>query len=216
MSLRDQLRSIRAPRTDLPTFDPDAAPSTPYALFGQWLTTAIEGDVSQPNAMTLSTASKSGAPSARTLLLKDVDESGFWFASLSTSRKGADLTDNPRGALTIYWREHGRQVRVVGSVRPGPRAVSEQDFRARHPVARAQAIAGDQSEPMPDTDTVEKRLQIARNFLETDSDFVPDTWNAYIVEPETVEFWQAAAGHEQLRFRYRRVGEGWVGERLWP
>ena len=216
MSLRDQLRSIRAPETDLPTFDPDAAPPTPGELFSEWLTAAIEGGVAQPNAMTLSTASAAGAPSARTLLLKDVDERGFWFASLSTSRKGADLAENPRAALTLYWREHGRQIRVVGAVRAGPRAVSEQDFRARHPVARAQAIAGDQSEPMPDGETVEKRIEDARDLLESDPDLVPETWNAYIVEPETVEFWQAAPGHEQLRLRYRREGDGWVGERLWP
>lgn len=216
MTLRDQLGSIRAPQTDLPIFYPDAAPPTPLELFAEWLTQAIENGVSQPNAVTVSTASLDAVPTARTVLLKDVDDRGFWFASLSSSGKGADLAENPRAALTLYWREQGRQVRITGPVAVGPRSVSEQDFRARHPVARAQAIAGDQSEPMPDEAAVAGRIARARELLHTDEDLVPDTWNAYVVEPEVVEFWQAASGHEQLRLRYRRAGDDWIAERLWP
>lgn len=216
MTLRDQLRSVRASHTDLPIFDLDAAPPTPHELFAEWLTLAVENGVSQPNAVTVSTSSLDAVPTARTVLLKDVDDRGFWFASLSTSGKGADLAENPRAALTLYWREHGRQVRIAGTVAVGPRSVSEQDFRARHPVARAQAIAGDQSEPMPDEAAVADRVAQARELLDSDEDHVPEAWNAYVVEPTVVEFWQAAPGHEQLRLRYRRDGDDWVVERLWP
>ncbi|WP_165068464.1 pyridoxine/pyridoxamine 5'-phosphate oxidase [Marisediminicola senii] len=231
-SMRDRLRAIRPPVNELAPFDTEAAASDPRELFEQWLETAITNDVSQPTAMTLSTATADGAPSARTLLLKDLTAEGFWFASLTTAQKGADLTANPRAALTFYWPEHGRQVRVVGTVREGPRAVSERDFLARHPTARARAMAGDQSEPLPDAGTVQSRMDAARHLLALTPDFVPESWAAFVVEPETVEFWQAADGHEESRLRYRRAGGAagteagteadtaagtdWVRERLWP
>ncbi len=215
-TLRDRLRSIRAPEIELSDFDTDAAPTDPIALFGEWLASAIDSGVMQANAMTLSTASAKGTPSARILLLKDVTAEGFWFASLSSGPKGADLDENPRAALTLYWREQGRQVRVRGTVRRGPREVSEQDFLARHPVARAQAIAGKQSEPLPEEDTVQRLLASARELLQVNPEFVPETWTAYIVVPDSIEFWQAAAGHEQVRLHYRLRIDEWVRERLWP
>jgi pyridoxamine 5'-phosphate oxidase len=214
--LRDRLRSVRASVAQLPLFDPDAAPADPIGLFCQWLVSALDAGVEQPNVMTLSTAAADGAPSARTLLLKNVDPDGFWFASLSSGPKGHDLAENPRAALTLYWREQGRQVRVEGSVRIGPRDASEQDFLARHPVARVQAVAGEQSRPLPDPGTVDGLLASARELIQMNPKFVPVTWNAYVLEPAMVEFWQAAPGHEQLRLRYRRNGRNWVRERLWP
>ena len=218
-SMRDRLRAIRPPANELAPFDTEAAASNPLELFEQWLESAIAGDVSQPTAMTLSTASADGAPSARTLLLKDLTAEGFWFASLTTGPKGVDLATNPRAALTFYWREHGRQVRVVGTVREGPRAVSERDFLARHPTARARAIAGDQSTPLPDAETVHAKMDAARHLLTQTPDFVPESWAALVVEPEVVEFWQAADGHEESRLRYRSTGGApgvdCVRERLW-
>ena len=221
-NLRDRLRAVRTPQTELPVFDTTAAPADPLTLFGQWLDAAVEAGVQQLNAVTLSTASASGVPSARTLLLKDVTDEGFWFATLTSGPKGADLRENPRAALTLYWREQGRQVRVYGEVRPGPREVSEQDFLARHPVARAQAIAGEQSQPMPGTEQVAGLLASARELILIDPQFVPETWSAFVIEPQTVEFWQAAAGNEQVRLRYRREmagpisASGWARELLWP
>lgn len=215
-TLRDRLRSISTPDIEPPAFDSDAAPADPIGLFTEWLGSAIAAGVSQPTAMTLSTASADGIPSARTLLLKDVSPDGFWFASLSSGPKGADLAENPRAALTLYWREQGRQVRVAGNVRIGPREVSERDFLARHPIARAQALAGEQSRPLPAGDRVEGLLASARELLQVNPEFVPPTWEAYIVVPEWVEFWQATAGHEQIRLRYRRAQGEWLRERLWP
>lgn len=215
MTPRDRLRAMRPPTVEPLEFDTAAAPEHPLDLFREWLDSAGEADVSQANAMTLSTSSAAGVPSARTLLLKDVTDAGFWFASLSDGPKGSDLAANPRAALTMFWREQGRQVRVSGTVRPGPRAVSEGDFTARHPVARAQAIAGRQSEPMPEAEVVDRLIASARELLDGDPDFVPSAWTAYVVEPHEVEFWQAV-GRDQVRLRYRLVDEQWRHELIWP
>ena len=212
---RDLLHSIRPPKAELPEFDTDAAPADPIALFLEWTASAVDAGVSQLNAMTLSTATRGGTPSARTLLLKDVTEQGFWFASLSTAPKGEELAQNPHAALTLYWREQGRQVRVSGSVKPGPRAVSEQDFLARHPLARAQAIAGEQSATLPGSEVVAGLVASASELISFDPLFVPADWTAYVLEPSSVEFWQAS-GHDQIRLRYTGSPDGWTRERLWP
>lgn len=208
------LRSVRAPKIELPLFDADAPPSDPLQLYAEWLADAVEAGELQPNAMVLSTATAAGQPAARTVLLKDVLDGGFWFASLSSGPKGTDLAANPVAALTMFWPGRGRQVRVVGDVTEGARDVAERDFRARHPLARAQAIAGDQSASLPADSPFRVQQQLER--LEREPDFVPDDWAAYKVTPRTIEFWAAAAGHEQLRVGYTRSEGGWRHERLWP
>jgi len=212
-TLRDRLRALKVFAIDGETFDTDDAPSSPIELFEQWLGAAIDAGVSQPHAMVLATATASGIPSARTLLLKDITPEGFWFASLSSSPKGRDIAENARVALTLYWREQGRQVRVTGVATLGPREVSERDFLARHPKARAAAIAGPQSEPMTDVDDAMTR---ATGLIEGTENYVPDDWNAYVVVPETVEFWQSGPDRDQTRLRYARGVDGWFAELIWP
>lgn len=214
--VRDRLKSVKNPKPQLAIFNTDTAPDEPIELATQWLLDAIDSGAVEPNSVTLSTASSAGEPSARTLLLKDITPEGFWFASLSSSRKGADLAENPRGAITMYWREVGRQVRVSGRVVAAAREVSEQDFLARHPLARAQAIAGRQSEPMPGDDTARDLLDAANDLVAKEPGYVPDDWNAYLLVPELVDFWQAVAGHDQLRLQYRLHDGVWVAERVWP
>jgi pyridoxamine 5'-phosphate oxidase len=213
---RDTLRALPVFTGELPTFDTDAAPQSPIALIEEWLTTALDAGVAQPHAMTLATATPEGAPAARTLLLKDVTDDGLWFASLETSPKGRDLAANPRAALTLYWREQGRQIRVTGTIEKGPRQVSEQDFLARKTAARAAAIAGPQSEVLSDFGKFASRLEDAKAILDFRPDFVPDEWNAYVVRPESIEFWQAARDRDQVRLRYLRDASGWQKNLLWP
>jgi len=212
-SLRDRLRALPVFPGELPRFDTDAAPAEPLALFTEWLEAAITAGVLQPHAMALATSTASGVPSNRTLLLKDVDDTAVWFASLSNGPKGADLAVNPVAALALYWREQGRQVRIVGRVEPGPADVSARDFLQRSPGARTRAIAGRQSEPVEDFDA---HLAEAARRIEADPDFVTDAWTAYRVVPDSVEFWQAERERDQVRLRYRRYGEGWAREILWP
>jgi pyridoxamine 5'-phosphate oxidase len=215
-SWRDRLRELPVFGGDLPDFDPDAAPDDPLVLLADWLAAALDAKVSQPHAMTLATADATGAPSARTLLLKDITPQGLWFATLQSSPKGRDLAENPRAALLLYWREQGRQVRVVGAVEAGSRALAREDFLARHPNARASAIAGAQSEPIPGEEEYAAAIREARERIEVEPGFVPESWQAYVVRPTEVEFWQAEMNRDQLRLRYRLGGTGWARELLWP
>jgi len=217
VTLRQKLRSIKVFPADLPAFDTDAAPAHPLDLLVEWVGAAIDAGVAQPHAMTLATATASGIPSARTLLLKDVTSDGVWFASLSTGVKGHEIDENPACALVMYWREQGRQVRITGEASRGPREVSEADFLSRHPRARAGAIGGDQSKPLP-ADRADERAAIekAAALIEANPEFVPDAWNAYVVAPKTVEFWQAGPNREETRLRYELGTHGWFSELIWP
>jgi pyridoxamine 5'-phosphate oxidase len=203
-SLRQRLRELPTVKAELPRFDTDAAPDDPMRLFLEWLETAITGGVLQPHAMSLATVTPASGPAVRTLLLKDVDATSFWFASLSTGPKGADLAAHPEAALVLYWREQGRQIRVTGSVEEGPRAVSDSDFLQRQPNARARAIAGRQSEAVEDFDA---HLAVGKSAIESNPEFVPDAWVAYRLIPQRIEFWQAERERDQVRLRYERLGK---------
>jgi pyridoxamine 5'-phosphate oxidase len=134
---RARLRALPVFETEPPEFDPDAVPADPLELAGQWLEFAIAAAVPQPHAMTLVTVSADGAPSSRTLILKDLTAEGPWFATPSDSPAGRDLAEHPRAALQLYWPLLGRQIRIEGMAAPGPRDVSLADWQARSAPARA-------------------------------------------------------------------------------
>jgi len=115
-SFRSLLRALPDFPASLPPFDAKAAESDPALLFQGWLAAALAAGVPQPHAFSLATATAAGQPSSRMLILKDIDEAGWHFASSATSRKGLELSENPRAAMNFYWPQQGRQVRVVGSV----------------------------------------------------------------------------------------------------
>jgi pyridoxamine 5'-phosphate oxidase len=191
-SLRDRLRLLPRVDAEFPLFDSEATPGEPIALLLEWLDQAIEAGVVQPQAMTLATSTADGHPSSRTILLKDVDATSLWFASLKSGPKGAELAENPEAALVLYWREQGRQIRVVGTVEEGPRKISEADFLKQRPASRALAIAGRQSEPIENYDA---QLKPAQKKIAAHPDFVPLDWVAY---------------------RLTRESSGWVKDHLWP
>jgi pyridoxamine 5'-phosphate oxidase len=135
-SLRSRLRALPDFPEDLPAFDPATAPADPADLFLAWLDVALAAGVRQPHAFSLATVSASGQPSSRMLILKDLDEDGWQFATARTSRKGRELTENPRAAMNFYWSELGRQVRVVGAVVELSAEASARDW-AERPAADA-------------------------------------------------------------------------------
>ena len=131
MDLRERLREIPDFPAEMPRFDPGAAPSDPAELFLAWLEEALAAGVRQPHAFSLATVGAGGLPSSRMLILKDLDENGWQFATARTSRKGRELTANPRAAMNFYWSELGRQVRVVGAVVELSAEASARDWAAR-------------------------------------------------------------------------------------
>jgi len=213
---RDRLRELPVFTGELPDFDPDAAPADPLALFEGWLAFAIDAGVSQPQAMALATADDTGDPSVRTLLLKDITADGIWFATLSSSPKGHDVAENPRASVVLYWREQGRQIRVSGTVEAGSRELARSDFLRRHPKARAIAAVGTQSQPIGSDSDYAAAVAEQRARIAADPEYVPEEWVAYLLRPQTWEFWQAARECDQVRLRYRRAHDGWRRDILWP
>ncbi|RVW02916.1 pyridoxine/pyridoxamine 5'-phosphate oxidase [Rhodococcus xishaensis] len=208
------------PRTGLPMPGDRELPADPVALFLSWLEEAAAAGVVEPHVATLSTVDAAGVPDARTLLLKDVTARGWWFSTDLRSPKARQLLANPTAALTFYWREQGRQVRVRGRVERGDAEVSGRDFRDRSVTARAVAAASRQSEILTDIAEYDDAVGAAVSEVEADPSSVPGTWQAWCVVPDAVEFWHADPDRRHLRVRYRRTppheAVRWRPDALWP
>lgn len=207
----EHLASLRAEYIAVGLHEDDLTPD-PVGMFRRWFMAAQE--LPEPNAMVLATVSADGRPSARTVLLKGLDDRGFVFFTNLTSRKGDDLAANPRCALLFPWHSLERQVRIEGTATELDRTDVEAYFLRRPRGAQLGAWASPQSRVV----TAE---ELSRRYAEADAahpDAVPapDFWGGYVVRPEVVEFWQGRANRMHDRLRYRREGERWAVERLAP
>jgi len=210
------LRTLPSLAGPLPVFDPDTAPADPDVLFERWLADAIDAGVTEPHAMTLSTVDPVGRPSARMLILKSL-ESGCWaFASGSASRKGKELANTPFAALTFYWPDLGRQVRVRGMVSAASAVDSAADFLARSPGARGAGLLGNQSLPLASLAERDRLLDEATARAAGEPHLVAPEWTVYHVAADEVEFWQGDERRRHVRLRYTRDNGPWVRELLWP
>lgn len=189
----------------------------PIAQFRIWFAEAQEAKGIEPNAMTLSTADLNGNPSARTVLLKGLDDQGFIFYSNYQSDKGKQLSENPRAELLFYWAELERQVRIRGSVAKLDPASSEAYFRTRPIGNQIGAVVSPQSQVIASRDALDLEYE---QLLETYLDGavpMPDYWGGYRVVPESLEFWQGRKSRLHDRLRYRKgTGGPWIIERLAP
>jgi pyridoxamine 5'-phosphate oxidase len=216
MEIRTYVRGLEVFAGELPSFDPGTAPERPETLFVDWLTTAVDAGVREAHAMTVSTIGTDGSPSARVLLLKNVDARGWRFAAHASSPKGRDLTGHPAAALTFYWPQQGRQIRVRGPVERGSAQSSAADFLARPPASRAEASIGRQSQPLEDRQTLDVVSKQALERIAEDPGLVVPEWTLYTVRAEQVEFWQADKQRKHTRLRYERHGDTWTRGQLWP
>jgi pyridoxamine 5'-phosphate oxidase len=214
--LRARLRELKVFEGGLAHFEVSQAPVHPAELFLQWLGEAIEAGVREPHAMTLSTVDGDGRPSSRVLILKGLGDGRWEFATSRLSRKGRELQVNDWGALSFYWSEQGRQVRVRGRVLVVGPERSAADFLARSPAARAEALAGTQSEVLNDGHDLEDALREARELIERDPRLVAEDWTVYGLAADEVEFWQAHPERRHVRLRYRLREGSWIREQLWP
>ncbi|GGX32180.1 pyridoxine/pyridoxamine 5'-phosphate oxidase [Streptomyces chryseus] len=210
------LRSLRVWDTALPAFDPDTAPADPLPLFRQWFVAAAEAGQSEPHTMSLATVDPDGLPDVRTLMLHDADERGWHFASHATSAKGRQLAADPHAALGFYWPVQGRQVRVRGQVVTGTPEEAAADLHARSTGALASALVGRQSEVLRSREELARASEAAWARAEAEPDSESATWTVYVLEPREVEFFQGDERRRHVRLRYRREGDTWVRELLWP
>ena len=189
----------------------------PLAQFNQWMQQALDAKLTEPTAMTLATAGKTGRPSARVVLLKGVDERGLLFFTNYASRKAQELAENPNAALVLYWAELERQVRIAGTVSKASREESGKYFQSRPRGHKLGAWVSNQSEIIASREVLEKRLAELEAKYPDDNVPLPPYWGGYILSPTEIEFWQGRPNRLHDRFRYiRQSGGAWVIERLAP
>jgi len=185
------------------------------AQFARWLAEAIAAQLPEPNAMVLATAATDGRPSARTVLLKGYDEAGLVFYTNYDSRKGRELTANPRASAVFPWIALSRQVVLTGDVVQVSREQSAAYFHSRPRGSQLGASASPQSQVIGgrrDLDLAWERAEAAC----PDEIPLPERWGGFRLTPEGVEFWQGQTDRLHDRLRYRRTDAGWIVERLAP
>jgi pyridoxamine 5'-phosphate oxidase len=199
--------SVPLRRADL---DPD-----PLRQFAAWYSQAADA-VATPEAVVLATATPSGAPAARMVLLKGFDQRGFVFYTNYFSRKGQEIAQNPRAAMLFHWTPLGRQVRIEGAVHRIDAAESDAYFKTRPPGSRFSAAASPQSRPVESRSVLEDAVgALVARYPEGDVPR-PDEWGGLRLVASEYEFWQHGDDRLHDRFRYRREDEAWRIERLGP
>ena len=211
MDLAGLRREYESQGIDIADLDPD-----PVEQARAWIDDAIAADCLEPHAMTLSTVGAGGRPQARYVLLRGLDEHGFWFFTNSESVKGRALAANPHAALTFAWLQLHRQLRVSGRVAPLPGELSDAYFARRSRGSQIGAWASRQSE------AIASRAELDEAIAEYERKFAgvevprPPFWGGYALQPDELEFWQGRPSRLHDRIRFRRDGSDWVAERLSP
>lgn len=189
----------------------------PFQQFEQWFQTAVQSEVPEPNAMTLSTVAE-GRPASRVVLLKDFDARGFVFYTNYESNKGKEMAANPMVALTFWWAELERQVRIEGKAERVPAQESDEYFFSRPRGSRIGAWASPQSQAIANREVVERRAeQLQAQYGEEIFVPRPPHWGGYRVAPDFFEFWQGRSNrlHDRIAYRWQTEG-GWQIQRLAP
>jgi pyridoxamine 5'-phosphate oxidase len=190
----------------------------PFAQFGRWLADAVAAGVAEPNAMVLGTVGPDGRPSSRTVLLKELDATGFVFYTNTTSRKAGELAARPAASLCFPWHAMARQVVVEGTAEAVDRATAQAYWSTRPRESQLGAWASDQSRPVADREALHARLvQVQERFTDVPSVPLPPHWGGFRVVPHRLELWQGQPGRLHDRLRYERGAAGaWTLTRLQP
>lgn len=189
--------------------------ASPITEFERWMNEAMHSEVNEPTAMNIAAVGEDGRPNSRMVLLKEVNAEGFVFFSNYLSRKGRSLAAHPFAALTFFWPELERQVRVEGRVKKLDEAASDEYFKSRPYTSRVGAWASEQSSVIANKAVLVKRAA-AVGLKHPISVPRPPHWGGYVVVPDRVEFWQGRPSRLHDRIQYRLENGEWIKERLAP
>jgi len=190
----------------------------PVVQFGRWMEDALMRKVMDPNAVHLATADASGKPSGRIVLLRDFSPKGFTFFTNYGSRKGEEMRNNSHAAMTFFWNELFRQVRIGGKVTRVPAEESDAYFRSRPRESQISAVASLQSRYLESRELLERTAADIEEKYRDRPIPRPDDWGGYCLEPEYIEFWQGREQrlHDRIIYTRNSDGEGWTFRLLYP
>lgn len=214
MSNRNDLAHIRQEYAKQ-NLNPEDCAALPQVQLSQWLDEALKAQVNEPTAMHLATVGEGGRPSSRIVLLKGIEDGALVFYTNYDSRKGRQLAANPYVAVTFFWPELERQVRIEGRVSKVAAATSDAYFASRPYTSRIGAWASLQSQILEGKATLVARAAkySTQYILEVPR---PAHWGGYAITPERVEFWQGRPSRLHDRVLYVPVEGGWEKQRLYP
>lgn len=199
------------------SLDVSTVNANPVRQFETWFEEALQAEVPEANAMNLATINESGRPSSRVVLLKGVEDSTFIFYTNYQSSKGKELEKNPACALTFYWSELERQVRIEGLASKVTAEMSDEYFKSRPRGSQIGAWASPQSSLIKDRSLLDERVkQLEKRFEGADSIPRPNQWGGYKIEPFLLEFWQGRPGRLHDRIQYVKIDGSWKIYRLAP
>lgn len=196
---------------DVGDVDPD-----PIIQFQRWFEEAVGSGESEPEAMVLATVNAAGYPSARVVLLRGVDETGFYFYTNYQSPKARDITANAQVALVLHWHKLERQVRVTGHAVQAESDRSDAYFRTRPRGSQIGAWASEQGEVIASRQVLVDQVRAIEERMGDGPIPRPPFWGGYRVIPERIELWQGRLSRLHDRLRYRRQDSRWIIERLSP
>ena len=188
----------------------------PIELFKEWFEKARESESELSEAVALATASATGVPSVRMVLLKQVDERGFVFYTNLGSQKATDLALNPNAELCFHWKSLGRQVRVGGQVKLVSSDEADAYFASRDRASQLGAWASRQS------DVMGGRFELERAVAKFTAKFAlgkvprPEWWSGFRLDPTTIELWEQLPFRLHRRKLFTRDDTGWTWAWLYP
>lgn len=188
----------------------------PIPLFRRWLEEAVKSEIAEPNAMSLATVSEDGSPNSRIVLLKGIGDRSIRFFTNYKSNKGRDLEKNPVAAVSIWWPELERQIRIKGAVNKVSRDESDDYFQSRPRESKLGAWASEQSSVVENRDKLRESYEaISKRFKNTTIP-TPEFWGGYEIEISEIEFWQGRPSrlHDRILFTYEQ--DMWNHKRLQP
>lgn len=194
----------------------DFCPKNPFELFELWLSEATEAIPNDANAMTLCTVGSDAQPSARTVLLKGLNEEEFLLFTHYTGKKGIQIEENPKVSLLFWWKELERQVRIEGIAAKVSREKSEDYFHTRPFGSQIGAAASPQSQVISKKQLFENFKILEKQYAGQTEIPLPENWGGYAVRPHLIEFWQGRPNRMHDRIEYSLQNSEWIKHRLAP